>query len=74
MTTTRGVHRSVQVGFVPNPKPTQMIQVEESVAWNQPREVVGFFGSGLVGSVSGLSPGTKSSRIRRDLAKIWPDP
>ena len=30
--------------------------------------------SGWFGSVSGLSPGTKSGRIRRDLAEIWPNP
>ena len=30
--------------------------------------------SGWFRSVSGLSPGTKSGRIRRYLAKIWPDP
>ena len=45
---TRGVHGSSWVGFVPNTDPTQIIRVEENVARNQPEEVVGFFGLGLV--------------------------
>ena len=60
---SRGVHGLGWVGFVPNPEPTRMIRVEENVARNRPREVARFFGSGLVGSVLGLSPGTKSGQI-----------
>ena len=37
------------VGFVPNPDPTQIIRVEENMAQNRLREVVRFFGLGLVG-------------------------
>ena len=62
-----------RIEFVPNLNPTRIIRVEGNVARNQPGEVVRFFVSGLVGSVSGLSPGKKSSRIRRDLDEIWPN-
>ena len=48
-TPIRGVHRSGRVEFVPNPDSTQIIRVEENMAQNQPGEVVGFFGLGLVG-------------------------
>ena len=66
---TRGVHGSSWVGFVPNTDPTQIIRVEENVARNQPGEVVGFFGSSLVGFGShrvGFGFITKE--------EIWPDP
>ena len=59
---TRGVHGSSWVEFVPNTDPTQIIRVEENVARNQPGEVVGFLGLGLVGF----------GFITRE--EIWPDP
>ena len=82
---TRGVHGSSWVEFVPNTDPTQIIRVEENVARNQPGEVVGFLGSGLVGFGShwvGFGFITReeiwpdparSGRICRDLDEIWPD-
>ena len=63
-----------RVGFVPKSDPTRIIWVKENVARNRLEEVVGLFGSGLVGSVSSLSPRKKSSRIRRDLAEIQLNP
>ena len=66
---TRGVHGSSWVGFVPNTDPTQIIRVEENVARNQPGEVVGFFGSGLVGFGSQR---VGFEFITRE--EIWPDP
>ena len=66
----KGVHGSGQVEYMPNPDSTRLGRVNKKWTRNRPGDLVGFFGSGLVGSVSGLSPGTKSSRIRRDLAKI----
>ena len=66
---TRGVHRSSWVRFVPNTDPTQIIRVEENVARNQPGEVVGFFGSGLVGFGSQR---VGFEFITRE--EIWPDP
>ena len=62
-----------RIEFVSNLNPTRIIRVEGNVARNQPGEVVRFFVSSLVESVSGLSPGKKSSRIRRDLDEIWPN-
>ena len=66
---TRGVHGSSWVEFVPNTDPTQIIRVEENVARNQPGEVVGFFGSGLVGFGSQR---VGFEFITRE--EIWPDP
>ena len=66
---TRGVHGSSWVRFVPNTDPTQTIRVEENVARNQPGEVVGFFGSGLVGFGSQR---VGFEFITRE--EIWPDP
>ena len=66
---TRGVHRSSWVRFVPNTDPTQIIRVEENVARNQPGEVVGFLGSGLVGFGSHW---VGFGFITRE--EIWPDP
>ena len=57
---------------MPNPDLTRMGRVNKKLTRNQPEDLVGFFGLGLVsfGLVLGLSPGTKFGRIRRDLAEI----
>ena len=60
--TTRGVHGSVRVGFVPNPDSTRMWRVNKKLTRNRPGDLVGFFGSGLVGF--GFITGDE----------IWPDP
>ena len=49
MISSRGVHESVQVGFVPNPDSTQMRRVDEKLTRNRPGDLVGFFGSGFIG-------------------------
>ena len=49
MISSRGVHESVQVRFVPNPDSTRMRRVDEKLTRNRPGDLVGFFGSGFIG-------------------------
>ena len=58
----RGVHGSGRVEFVPNPDSTRMWGVNKKLTRNRPEDLVGFFGSGLVGF--GFITGDE----------IWPDP
>ena len=72
--TIRAVHRLGRVGFVPNPNSTWMRRVDKNLTWNWPKDLVGFFGSGLVGfgltriECWVLSLGLKFGWIQRDLA------
>ena len=65
----RGVHGLGRVGFVPNPNSTRMGRVNKKLTRNRPGDLVGFFGSGLVGF--GLI-WVGFGFITRN--EIWPDP
>ena len=73
----RGVHGSGRVGFVPNPDSTRMWRVNKKLTRNRPGDLVGFFGSGLVGFgfITGDKTWPDSVRSGRNLTgscNIWP--
>ena len=80
----RGVHGSVRVGFLPNPDSTRMWRVNKKLTRNRPGDLVGFFGSGLVGFglirvgfgfITGDETWPDSARSGRNLTgscDIWP--
>ena len=85
MVSTRGVHRSGRVGFVPNPNPTRIIQVEENMTRNQPKwsgqifrfgscrfRVVSVWVSGFIARNNFWLDSARSGRNLAGSVEVWP--